>query len=90
MRRAAKVDSTAKDLVYAARQMGAKVMPLNVVVDALVLHKGRVFVVDWKTPHGTRNPKLVRTHAQMALEAEGWPIHYISDVEGLAAMLGAK
>lgn len=87
MRRAAKVDSTARDLVQAARQMGAKVLILNDVIDAAVLVRGNIYLVDWKTPRGKRNPRMIRTHRQMELEAEGWPIRYIGTLDGLERLV---
>ena len=81
MRRAARVDATAKDLVKAAKQMGADYLPLNSVVDGLLLYRSRVLVVDWKSKGGTL------TEDQARLSARGWPIHYISTVEQLQAVL---
>ena len=89
MRRAAKVDSTARDLVSAARQMGAKVLILNGVIDVAILHRGKVHLVDFKTPQGKRKPRVTLTEAQARLLEEGWPIRLVSDLEGLKRILGA-
>lgn len=96
MRRAAKVDSTAKDLVLAARQMGAKVLVLNGVIDALVLGKrceccGQgLRMIDWKTAQGKKAPRVRLTSAQEALLADGWPLELVADMDGLKRILGAK
>lgn len=93
MRRAAKIDSTARDLVQAARQMGAKVLILNGVVDALVLGRrcaccGRgLRMVDWKTRRGQ---KVTLTDAQEDLLEDGWPLELVSDLDGLKAILGVR
>lgn len=84
MRRAARVDSTATDLVKAARQLGCLYLPLNSVVDGLLLHRGRVFVVDWKSRGGDLTP------AQGRLVAAGWPICFVSSVEQLQRVLGME
>jgi hypothetical protein len=84
LRRAARVDNTARELTKAARAVGAQVEPLNGVVDALVLHRGRVFIVDWKSKGGTLTP------AQAKLVASGWPISFISTEDQLFTLLGVK
>ncbi len=82
MRRAARVDSTAPALVKAARQLGFQYVPLNAVVDGLLLHpKGRVVIVDWKSKGGTLTPD------QAKLVASGWPIRFIQTPEQLAQLL---
>jgi ATP-dependent exoDNAse (exonuclease V) beta subunit len=49
VRRAARVDQTANALVKQARQLGAIVIPINGVVDALLFYRGQWRVVDWKS-----------------------------------------
>ncbi len=83
MRRAARIDNTARDLVKAAKQLGFKVLPLNGVVDSLLLDKrGRVRIIDWKSPGGTLTPD------QCKLVAAGWPIFFVSSVDQLQQLLG--
>lgn len=87
MRRAAKIDSTARELVAAARQMGAKVLVLNGVIDAAIYQRGVVHLVDFKTAKGKKRPRVTLTTAQERLLDEGWPIHLISDVAQLEALV---
>jgi hypothetical protein len=84
MRRAARVDNTAKELTKAAKQLGADVLTLNGVVDALLLFRGRVWVIDWKSKGGTLTP------AQAKLVASGWPIAFVSTEDQLFTLLGVK
>lgn len=81
-RRAARIDSTARDLVKHARELGADVLPLNGIVDALVLYRGRILVIDWKSKGGTL------TDDQAKLVARGWPIHFVSSEVQLRDLLG--
>jgi ATP-dependent exoDNAse (exonuclease V) beta subunit len=81
MRRAARVDNTAKELVKAARQMGAEYLPLNHVIDGILLHRSRVHLIDWKSKGGTLTPD------QAKLVAAGWPIKFVQTVDQLVALL---
>ncbi len=81
MRRAARIDNTAKDLVKAAKQLGADYLPINAVIDGILHHKGRIHLVDWKSPGGTL------TDDQAKLTARGWPVRYISSVDQLQQLL---
>jgi ATP-dependent exoDNAse (exonuclease V) beta subunit len=82
MRRAARIDNTAKDLVKAAKQLGADYLPLNAVIDGILYHRGAVYLVDWKSPKGTL------TDDQARLTARGWPVRYISTIDQLQQLLG--
>ena len=84
MRRAARIDSTATALIAAAKQLGARYMPLNGIVDGLLLVGGRVLIVDWKSPGGTL------TDDQAKLTAAGWPIYYLSTVDQVQVLLREK
>jgi ATP-dependent exoDNAse (exonuclease V) beta subunit len=81
MRRAARVDATSTALVKRARKLGAEYVPLNSIIDGLLFHRGRVYLVDWKSPGGSLTPD------QAKLTARGWPIFYISTVEQLEGLL---
>lgn len=81
MKYARRIDQTAPALVKAAKQMGADVVPINGVIDALLLYRGRLLLIDWKAPGGTL------TDAQARLTARGWPIHYVSTVDMLQRLL---
>ena len=77
-----RTDTAAKPLIAAVKQLGARYLPLNSVIDGIVEHRGRVLLVDWKTPgHETLTP------TQAKLVAAGWPIHFISTIEQLQTLL---
>ena len=67
-----KLDATARELIDAAKKMGALYQAQDGTLDGLLLYRGQVFVIDWKQPKGKR------TEAQERLSQAGWPIHYIS------------
>ena len=81
-RRAARVDSTAKDLTTLARRLGADVEPINGTLDCLLLWRGVVHVIDWKSKGGTL------TERQAKLVARGWPIRFVSTEQQLKDLLG--
>jgi hypothetical protein len=83
MRRAARIDNTAKDLVKAAKQLGFRHHHLGGVLDCLLMDKrGRVHLVEWKSPGGTLTPDQVK------LVAAGWPVRFVQDVHQLQQLLG--
>jgi ATP-dependent exoDNAse (exonuclease V) beta subunit len=84
MRRAARIDATATELVKHAKALGADYLPLNGVLDGILYHRGRIFLVDWKSPQGTLTP------AQARLSARGWPIAYCTTTDQLERLLGVK
>lgn len=78
MRRAARIDNTATALIAYARSIGFAYLPVNGVVDGvLVLGGFRAAVVDWKSAGGTL------TDAQAKLVASGFPIRFVSTPEQL-------
>ena len=78
MRRAARVDATAKDLIAYAKSLGFDYLPINGVVDGVLVFGGfRACVVDWKSPGGDLTP------AQSKLVARGFPIRFVSKPEQL-------
>lgn len=85
MRRAARVDLTAKALTAEAKRLGAQVLTLNGVIDAvLLLPDGRVELCDWKSPGGTL------TDEQAKLTAQGWPVRYLSTVDQLRRLVHGR
>jgi len=72
MRRAARVDATAKELRAYAESLGFVVVVINGVVDCLLVWGDRVFIVDWKSKGGTL------TSEQARLTAKGVRIRFIS------------
>ncbi len=83
MRYTAKIDSTAKALTKLARVYGAQVLPLRgAAVDALLLYRGKYFIIDFK------GPKTRKTATQEALVASGWPIVFLSTEAQLRELLG--
>lgn len=86
MRRKARIDRTAPALVQVAKQLGAQWLPWpNGPVDGLLLHRGRVFIVDWKATSTS-----VLTSRQQQLLAESWPIHIWSTPEDVISGLAVK
>lgn len=77
MRRAARIDNTAKALRAYAESIGFLVVPLNGVVDCLLCFGTRTFPVDWKSPGGAL------TVDQQKLCAKGVPVRFISTPEQL-------
>ena len=77
-------DTTSKTLIAYAKQLGAEYLPLDGAIDGLLLHRGAVHLVDWKTPGSTL------TETQAKLTASGWPIRYISVPEQLKELLAGS
>ena len=61
--------------------IGAQYLPLDGAVDGLLLHRGKTFIVDWKSPGATL------TDTQAKLSASGWPIVYLSTVDQVKELL---
>jgi hypothetical protein len=77
-----RVDLTAKALIAEAKQRGAQYMPLNDIIDGLLLDKkGQLHAIEWKSPGGT----LTETQARYV--AAGFPIRFISSPEQLQQLL---
>jgi hypothetical protein len=84
MRRAARVDNTAKELRAYAESLGFVVVPINGVIDCLLVWGDTVRVVDWKSKGGTLTPD------QIKLVARGVPVRFVStpaQVDALKAEL---
>ncbi|NBP85331.1 MAG: hypothetical protein EBU54_09120 [Mycobacteriaceae bacterium] len=78
MRRAARIDTTAPALIAYAKSIGFTYLPINGVVDGILVLGGfRAAVVDWKSIKGTL------TDAQAKLVASGFPIRFVSSPEQL-------
>lgn len=77
MRRAARVDNTAKTLRAYAESLGFVVVPINGVIDCLLQYGSQTVVCDWKSPGGTLTPD------QIKLVAKGLQMRFISRVEQL-------
>lgn len=71
-RYAAKRDASEAAIVQALAAVGAQVIRLE-PFDLLVLHQGRLWMLDAKT--GTER---MRTKTQQRLVAEGWPLHFVT------------
>lgn len=71
-RRAAKVDTTSKELRAYAESVGFTVVVINAVFDCLLVFGALTFIVDWKTPGGGLTPD------QAKLVARGVPLRCIS------------
>lgn len=80
MRRAARVDNTAKELRAYAESIGFTVAHLGGVVDCLLIWGERVIVCDWKSKGGEI------TKDQGKWIAKGVPIKFLSKPEQLEAL----
>ena len=80
MRKAARVDTTSRDLRAYAESIGFSVVVLNGVVDCLLVWSWVIFVCDWKSKNGTLTPD------QIKLVAKGVPVHFVSQPEQLDAL----
>jgi hypothetical protein len=79
-----RTDGNAKPLIAFARACGWQYVPLDSVVDGLLVRGNRALIVDWKQPKG----KL--TERQEKLVAEGVPIHFIRSETDLRELLGVQ
>lgn len=75
-------DENEPEIVSALKKIGAKIMRLD-DVDLLVNYKGKIYLLEVKTPEG----KL--TKKQRELLGAGWPIHIVRDIGGAYLAVGA-
>jgi hypothetical protein len=80
MRRAARVDNTAKALRAYAESIGFVVVPINGVIDCLLQYGSHTVICDWKSPGGTL------TADQVKLIAKGLQMRFVSRPEQLDAL----
>ena len=90
LRRAARIDLTQPDIVNAMRRVGAKVIHIKDPFDLLVLFRGRLFMMDPKTPSGRLGKTIHKEQSQVDLEARGWPLLYPRSADEALAMIGAR
>jgi hypothetical protein len=72
VRRAARTDNTAAALRAYAESLGFVVVPINGVIDCLLIWGTQTAIVDWKSKGGTL------TTAQAKLCAQGVPVRFIT------------
>lgn len=80
MRRAARIDNTAKALRAYAESLGFVVVPINGVIDCLLQYGSHTVICDWKSPGGTL------TDDQIKLVAKGLQMRFVSRPEQLDAL----
>lgn len=80
MRRAARVDNSAKPLIAYAKSLGFDYLPINGVIDGVLAWGRKSVVVDWKSAGGDLTP------AQTKLIARGFPVFCISTPAQLDAL----
>jgi len=80
MRRAARIDNTATALVAYAKQIGFDYVPINDVIDGLLIFGQVVIIADWKSKGGEL------TSAQSRLIARGVPVRFLSKPQQLDAL----
>jgi hypothetical protein len=80
MRRAARIDATAKELTAYARSLGFAVLPINGTIDAVIALGQTCIAVDFKSPGGEL------TTAQQRLIASGFPLRFVANPAQLDAL----
>ncbi len=78
---ARKVDTTAKALAAEAKRLGIDMAPMGGAVDFIAWLGPVVRIIDAKSPGGAL------TDSQAKLVARGCPIHFITTVEQLQALV---
>jgi hypothetical protein len=78
MRRAARTDATAKNLITAAKHLGLGYVPLNGVVDGVLAYGPVQRLCDWKTPG-----EAALTEGQGRLLAQGILVAFVSTIPQL-------
>lgn len=87
MRYAARIDNTSAGIVQALRQVGAKVIHIRWPFDLLVLFRGRLVMIDCKTPR-SKAGSVRKQASQVQLEAEGWPLRYVRSADEALRLIG--
>ena len=80
MRRAARIDNTAKALTAYAESLGFVVYTINGDIDANLAWGQTVIAVDWKSPGGEL------TKGQQRLLARGFPVRFVARPEQIDAL----
>jgi hypothetical protein len=78
--RAKRIDSTATALIAYAKSVGFDYVPINDVIDGLLVWGQTVIIADWKSHGGELTP------AQSRLIARGVPVRFLSRPEQLDAL----
>jgi hypothetical protein len=89
---ARKVDATHASIRHALRACGCEVKDVSHFpgfVDLLVIKRGRLHLVEAKTPQN-KSGRIEKTKAQLELEQRGFSIVYISSVEQAIAWATTK
>jgi hypothetical protein len=73
-------DSTEAAIFDALRKAGCMVYPTDQPFDAIVCHRGRLNLVECKTPT-TKAGKVIMKPSQEKLIAEGWPVVILKSVD---------
>jgi hypothetical protein len=76
-------DANEPAIVDTLEHVGALVLRLD-RFDLLVYYRGRLFMMDAKTPKGTA------TTAQQQLQRAGWPLVYVHDPIAALRVIGAE
>ena len=78
--RARRIDSTATALIAYAKSIGFDYVPINDIIDGLLVLGQTVIIVDWKSQGGDL------TSSQSRLIARGVPVRFIQRPEQLDAL----
>lgn len=78
----AKRDRGEREIIQALHHVGARILKMD-AVDLLVLFRGKLFLLDVKTEHGTL------TANQKQLIGESWPVKIVYTAEEALKAIGA-
>ena len=78
----ARRDANERGVIQALHRVGARVLKMD-AVDLLVLFRGKLFMLDVKTEHGTL------TANQKQLIGESWPVNIVYTAEEALKAIGA-
>lgn len=78
----ARRDANERGVIQALHRVGARVLKMD-AVDLLVLFRGKLFMLDVKTEHGTL------TANQKQLIGDGWPVVIVYTAEEAMKAIGA-
>lgn len=78
----ARRDANERGVIQALHRVGARVLKMD-AVDLLVLFRGKLFMLDVKTEHGTL------TANQKQLIGESWPVKIVYTAEEALKAIGA-
>jgi hypothetical protein len=87
LRRYANKRDAAEQIIFdALKAMGCKVYPTNKPFDAIICHRGKIYLVECKTPI-TKAGKVVMSDDQTDLIDDGWPVAILKSAADAVAFV---